>query len=80
MVGSITLQKLILICFQIKAQKCDFHMDCSDDTDEKECPPIYLFDDCLAETENENCGFVEDPIDELDWIIGSSRNSGLPSH
>ena len=32
-----------------------------------------MFDDCLELTGNESCGFVEDPKDSLDWIIGSGE-------
>ena len=56
---------------QFQEQKCDFFPDCLDNSDEKECPPIYEFDDCSVLTGEDNCGFVEDPKDSLDWIIGS---------
>ena len=50
-------------------QACDFRTDCGDNTDERECPNVYLFDDCTAMTGKANCGWEEEPRDSLDWKL-----------
>ena len=43
--------------------------DCKDRTDERECPRVYLFDDCIQLTGTADCGWKEDPRDSLDWKL-----------
>ena len=69
-------------CFS-DSQRCDFVSDCpSDKSDELGCPPVFLFDDCLALTGAPDCGWKEDPRDSLDWkmvnksMIGVDINNG----
>ena len=37
------------------------------------CPRSYSFSDCMATTGTENCGFVESPQDDLDWVIATGN-------
>ena len=53
-----------------QTQVCDFWDDCSEGEDEKSCPKTYLFEDCQEEPPP-GCGWVEQPEDELDWIIAA---------
>ena len=52
-------------------QRCDFRADCKDNSDERTCPNVYLFDDCVQITGNANCGWEEEPEDSLNWIIAN---------
>ena len=56
-------------------QKCDFHADCNDDSDEKGCPQMENFDNCEAHTGVDNCGWEEEPHDDLDWIIAKKEDT-----
>ena len=66
-------------CFSIK-QKCDFFQDCEDKSDELGCPTMYLFDDCLLETGSKNCGWLEDPVDDLDWTVANDSETQSSAH
>ena len=37
------------------------------------CPTSYTFDNCAAEVGSDDCGFVEDPADNLDWVIAKGN-------
>ena len=58
-------------------QKCDFRADCADNTDEKTCPIVYLFDDCGKMTGAADCGWKEEPKDSLDWKIVNNSMAGV---
>ena len=60
-----------------KEQFCDFHADCADNTDERPCPIVYLFDDCVEMTGDPSCGWQEEPRDSLDWKLVNSSESGV---
>ena len=60
-----------------KEQFCDFHADCEDNTDERPCPIVYLFDDCVEMTGDPSCGWQEEPRDSLDWKLVNSSESGV---
>ena len=55
-------------------QWCDFHEDCADGTDERECPGVYLFDDCQQEVGSADCDWLESTEDKLNWVIASAAN------
>ena len=63
-------------CFSPE-QKCDFRADCADNTDEKPCPIVYLFDDCVQLTGTKDCGWVEEPKDSLNWIVANNSMAGV---
>ena len=58
-------------------QRCDFRADCKDNTDEKTCPNVYIFDDCKQVTGDDDCGWNEEPKDSLDWKIFNQEDSGV---
>ena len=66
-------------CFSI-SQKCDFYPDCGDNSDELGCPLMYLFDDCLLETGSDNCGWLENPVDDLDWTVANDSETQSSAH
>ena len=66
-------------CFSIK-QKCDFYPDCQDESDELGCPLMFLFDDCLLETGSKNCGWLENPVDDLDWTVANDSETLSSAH
>ena len=63
-------------CFSPE-QKCDFRADCADNTDEKTCPIVYLFDDCIQITGTQDCGWIEEPKDSLNWIMANNSMAGV---
>ena len=63
-------------CFE-ETQLCDFVSDCTDRSDEAECPPVYLFDDCQILTGTDDCGWKEDPRDSLDWKLVNESMIGV---
>ena len=65
---SLNFRYYIIGCYSPE-QKCDFRADCADNTDEKTCPIVYLFDDCVKMTGAPDCGWKEEPKDSLDWKI-----------
>ncbi len=50
---------------------CDFEPDCPDGSDERSCPREANFENCDETTGTEMCGFQEDPVDNLDWVLAS---------
>ena len=48
-----------------------------DNTDERPCPIVYLFDDCVEMTGDPSCGWQEEPRDSLDWKLVNSSESGV---
>ena len=56
----------------LSGQVCDFWADCLDNTDEADCPAIFLFDFCDALTGQADCGWREEPKDELDWVVADT--------
>ncbi len=58
-------------------QLCDFRPDCKDDTDEKSCPPVFIFDDCDKMTGDKNCFWKEEPMDSLNWILVNDTMTGV---
>lgn len=63
-----------------KNQECDYYSDCMDNTDEKECPAHYMFDNCERLTGLHNCGWEEMPHDSLDWVIAKKNDTASTSH
>ena len=63
-------------CFD-EVKLCDFVGDCQDKSDEAECPPAYLFDDCIQLTGTADCGWKEDPRDSLDWKLVNESMIGV---
>ena len=64
-------------CFE-DSQRCDFVPNCpADKSDELGCPPVYLFDDCIALTGAADCGWKEDPRDSLDWKMVNESMIGV---
>ena len=61
------------ICPQEKV--CDFEPDCPDASDERSCPREANFEACETEMGSPMCGFQEDPVDNLDWILASGTHS-----
>ena len=51
-----------------------------DNTDEKNCPSTYYFDNCERLTGLANCGWEELPHDNLDWIIARKNDTQATSH
>jgi len=54
---------------------CDFEPDCPDASDERSCPREANFEACETEMGSPMCGFQEDPVDNLDWILASGKHS-----
>ena len=53
---------------------CDFVSHCPDMSDEKSCPRDLSFEQCEELTGSPSCNFVEDPVDNLDWVIATGRD------
>ena len=52
---------------------CDFVSHCPDMSDEKSCPRDLSFEQCEELTDSPSCNFVEDPVDNLDWVIATGK-------
>lgn len=63
-----------------KEKVCDFEPDCLDFSDERTCPRETNFENCESETGTPMCGYQEDPIDNLDWILATESDTAGSSH
>jgi hypothetical protein len=44
-------------------------------SDERTCPRDVNFENCEEMTGTPNCNYVEDPVDNLDWIVATGKHT-----